>query len=346
VKHSGYNPFIIIRLSQREFDLMSSIEITPLLPHEITAAAGLFARNFDHLREVLPDLSPNLADPARVEPHVARLFDQCPGLAARQGEELIGYLGWYIVPDLRGAGRLGAYVPEWGHSAVVDQLPEIYQALYGAAAIRWAELGCQVLAVTQLANNRREQEFWFWNGFGLAVVDAIRPMQPLEGLVASPLTIRKAASADAAVLHDLDVEHCRHYTQPPVFMAPRTVTSTEEFNAFISLPDNAVWMAWDEATPAGFMRFDGYETDGAAILEGEGGAFISGAYVRPGFRGRRAAQAMLDAALRDYAGRGFRRCVLDFEAFNPEARNFWLKYFQPAALSVMRMPEAPQAAKA
>jgi ribosomal protein S18 acetylase RimI-like enzyme len=324
---------------------MQPIEVTPIQPYDIAAAASLFAQHFARLRETRPDLAPKLADPAQVEPYLAQLFGQCPGLAARQGDYLAGYMGWYIVPDLRGAGRLGAYVPEWGHCAALDFLPEVYRALYGAASDLWAAEGCQVHALTLLADNRREQEFWFWNGFGLAVVDAIRPMQPLEGTVASALTIRKATPADTAVLHALDVEHCRHYTQPPVFMAPRTVTSAEEFSEFIKRPENAVWMAWDGPTPAGFMRFDGYETDGATILEGESGAFISGAYVQPGYRGRRAAQAMLDAALRDYARRGFKRCVLDFEAFNPEARSFWLKYFHPAALSVMRMPEAPQGGK-
>jgi ribosomal protein S18 acetylase RimI-like enzyme len=325
---------------------MPPMEVTPIQPHDIAAAARLFAQHFARLRESLPDLAPTLADPAQVEPYLVQLFDQCPGLAFRQDEVLAGYLGWYIVPDLRGAGRLGAYVPEWGHCAAADLLPEVYQALYGAASALWAAEGCQVHAVTMLAQNRREQEFWFWNGFGLAVVDAIRPMQPLETPVVSGLSIRKASAADAAALQSLDVEHCRHYTQPPVFMAPRTITTAEEFSEFIKLSENAVWMAWDGSTPAGFLRFDGYETDGATILEGTGGAFISGAYVRPGYRGRRAAQAMLDAALRDYSLRGYRRCVLDFEAFNPEARSLWLKYFRPAALSVMRVPEAQRGGSA
>jgi len=31
---------------------------------------------------------------------------------------------------------------------------------------------------------------------------------------------------------------------------------------------------------------------------------------------------------------------LDFESFNPQARSFWLRYFQPVAYSLMRIPEA------
>jgi hypothetical protein len=45
------------------------------------------------------------------------------------------------------------------------------------------------------------------------------------------------------------------------------------------------------------------------------------------------------AALGDYGGRGFTRCAVDFESFNPEAAVFWMKYFTPVCLSVMRVPE-------
>lgn len=318
---------------------MFSIEVTPIHPDDIPAAAGLFAQDFSKLRETAPELAPDLADPAQVEPMLAHLFDQRPGLAARQSGQLVGYLGAYLVPDFRGTARLGAYVPEWGHCAVAQHRPQVYQALYGAASAQWTSDGCRVYAITTLAHNHQEREFWFWNGFGLTVVDALRPMQPLPTAPSSPLAIRKASPQDADSLHALDVEHRRHYSQPPVLMAPQPVTSRQAFNEFLSQPENAVWMAWDGPTPAGFMRFDGYEVNGARLLEGEGGIYISGAYVRPGYRGQRAAQAMLDAALREYSGRGYRRCVVDFESINPEARSFWLKYFQPVAFSLLRVPE-------
>jgi len=61
--------------------------------------------------------------------------------------------------------------------------------------------------------------------------------------------------------------------------------------------------------------------------------------VRPEYRGRGAAPALLDAALRDYAARGFERCAVDFESFNPEAASFWVNYFKPVCYSLMRVPE-------
>ena len=300
----------------------------------------MLAENVSILNNKLPDLASNLAQPERVAGMLAQLFGQCSGLAARMKGKLIGYIGWYLVADFRDTGRLGAYVPEWGHYAVSEHLPQIYQAFYNQAAAIWTSAGVQVHAITLLAHNLQEREFWFWNGFGLIVMDGIRPMQPLQEPATTSLSIRKAQPADSATLAELDEEHCRYYTQPPVLMARREATSVDAFAEFIRQPENAVWLAWDGQNPAGFLRFDGYEVEAATILEGEATAFISGAYVRSAYRSRGAARAMLDAALSDYAGRGYRRCVLDFETFNPYARSFWLKYFQPAAYSLMRVPEA------
>jgi hypothetical protein len=64
------------------------------------------------------------------------------------------------------------------------------------------------------------------------------------------------------------------------------------------------------------------------------------------YRGRKAAVALLDAALRDYADRGLTCCAVNFESFNPEAASFWMKYFDPVGLSVMRVPESSPESRA
>ena len=77
-----------------------------------------------------------------------------------------------------------------------------------------------------------------------------------------------------------------------------------------------------------------------AVVQDERTIAITGAYIRPAYRGRGLAPAILDAALRDYAGRGFERCSVDFESFNPEAAGFWLRYFKAVSYSVVRVPES------
>ncbi len=88
------------------------------------------------------------------------------------------------------------------------------------------------------------------------------------------------------------------------------------------------------------MRFERV-FHGSAVIESRTGVFISGAFVRPAYRGRGAATAMLDAAIRRYAVDGITSCAVDFEAFNPEAVAFWTRHFAPVCYSLMRVPERP-----
>lgn len=48
---------------------------------------------------------------------------------------------------------------------------------------------------------------------------------------------------------------------------------------------------------------------------------------------------MINAALREYAARGFTCCAVDFESFNPEAAVFWPRHFTPVGHSLVRVPE-------
>ncbi len=322
------------------------MEISPLHKGLIPAAADLFIQNYRKQRLATPQLPAAMADRNRVERMIASRISACPGVAAVENGRLVGYLLWYLVEGFRGANRKGAYVPEWGHACEESaeralSKAQIYRAMYRAAAEQWASAGCQVHALSLLAHDRAAEKAWFWNGFGLAVVDAIRPMRPLDAPSGTDLHVRQAAASDAGALAELDAEHWKHYTQSPVFMPPAAGMDAAANAAFLSRPKNSVWTAWDGDVPVGFLRFEGYDFDSVAVLESGDGVFISGAYVRPAYRGRRAAIAMLDAALRAYQERGLSYCAVNFESFNPEAAAFWPKYFEPVCFSVMRVPEFP-----
>ena len=151
--------------------------------------------------------------------------------------------------------------------------------------------------------------------------------------------MRKANAQDCELLAQLDREHWAHYTRSPVFMPEHPGMDADEQLAFLSQPNNSIWLAVDGEQAAGFIRFDGYDFDGVAITESAGTIQINGAYVRPAYRGRGAGAAILDSALRDYQAAGFTCCAVSFESFNPEAAGFWLKYFAPVAYSLVRVPE-------
>ena len=306
----------------------------------IPEAPGLFIRNFQALRRSFPVLPDHFEEPQRVAQHLDGLFAGCPGTAALEDGRLVGYMGWYLLDDFRNTGRKAAYCPEWGHAAAPENQARIYRALYRAASAAWFEAGCLSQAITLLAHDPAVINTWFWNGFGLGVVDAVRPAAPLgTNPLAAGLEIRRATTADAEMLAVLEAEHVRHYAEPPTLMEPFRPGTPVEFIDLLRDPRNCAWLALDGAQPAGYLRFEASGHGAADVVSGERTIANTGAYVRPAYRGRGAAPAMLDAALRDFSTRGITCCSVDFEAFNPEAAAFWPRYFDAVCLSVFRTPE-------
>ena len=315
------------------------MQIIPFTTDHVQSAAALFVDRFQGLRREVPILPETLEDPQAVASRLGDLMQYSPGLAAVENGRLLGYMGWWNVDNFRDTGRRGSYSPVWGHGAVMDRHAEVYRALYCAAAECWAEAGLKTLAFSLLANDKAAEQFFFWNNFGLAVIDAIRPIQPLD-LPAPRVAVHRARVEDALVVAELEVEHMRHYSQPPVWMTERHPVSAEGYAEFLSEERNGVWLAMDGDMPVGYLRFEGVGEGTSDMVHSDTTVAITGAYVREQARGKGAAGAILDAALRHYQSLGRTRCSVDFESFNPHALSFWLRYFTPVCLSLLRHPEA------
>ncbi len=319
------------------------MEITSFRNEYLEDAAALFVANLKKLLQVVPYTPRKMEDPARVITHLQGMMATCPGVAAIERGRLIGYLGWWIIDGFRGTNRRAAYVPEWAHATVQlgmdESRPGIYRALYRAAATHWVDAGCQTHAVTLLASDKVAERTWFWSGFGLTLIDAVRPVQPLLAAPPSSLVIRKATLDDIHLLAAIEAEHWTHYAQPPTLMVPPAPDGASEFMTLLNTSQNSAWLALDDGQPAAYMRFEAESQGAAQIVQSEDAFAITGAYTRPSYRGHGVAPALLDSALRDYAARGYTCCSVDFESLNPEAAVFWMKYFEPVCLSVIRVPE-------
>jgi GNAT superfamily N-acetyltransferase len=315
------------------------LEITTFKKDYLPDLAALFVQNFRKLRAAVPALPDLMEDTDRIVGMLGRLSDICPGVVAVKNGKLLGYMGWFVADHFRDTERRAAYCPEWGHAAVEEAKSEVYGAMYHEAARHWADCGCHVHALTLLAHDREAEKIWFWYGFGLTVVDAIRATLPLDGVSPRDVCVRKAGLDDVEALAMMEVEHRQHYSQPPVLMAAHPPADADALAGFICEPNNSIWLAVDGDDYIGYLRFDASDADSVAVVAAPDRIANTAAYVRSQYRGRGAATAVLNAALRDYAGRGFRRCSVDFESFNPEAVSFWLRFFEPVCFSVLRVPE-------
>lgn len=314
------------------------MNITTMTKQHIPEAAVLFAQSYKKLRASVCCLPTRMEDPDCTGSYLDNLLTHSSAVAALEEDRLVGYLGWWLVEGFRGTRQKAAYCPVWAHSTG-GQPSRIYRELYRAASSAWLAAGCQTHAISLLAHEAETQKTWFWNGFGLTVVDAVRSLDAINIAAPDGYTLRQAVLADAPVLAEIEAEHWRHYAEPPTLMVVNGANTTEEFVQLIAVPENRVWVAWKGQELAGYLRFEGISHGATEIVRDEGTTAITGAYVRPAHRGQRIAGALLDAALADYKAAGFTRCSVDFESFNPEAAAFWPRYFSPVCYSVVRVPE-------
>ena len=103
-------------------------EIVPFSPAYLSDMVAIFAADFRDLRATVPVLPDTFADPAYVAERLEGFFNQFPGIVALDGGRVVGYLGWIEADDFRGAGRKGAYIPEWAHSATQRQKRRLSRA--------------------------------------------------------------------------------------------------------------------------------------------------------------------------------------------------------------------------
>jgi GNAT superfamily N-acetyltransferase len=316
------------------------MEIVPFTADHIPQAANLFIKKFQLLKERVPALPDDMSDPVQVSDRLEKALALNPGTAVVENGRLSGYIMWFIIPGFRAENRKAGYSPEWAHAAVDNRQAQVYQALYRSAAAHWQLAGCNTHAVTLLAGDAAVEKFWFWNGFGLSVIDAVRLCSSRLGMNPNPeIRIRPAENSDIPLLCEIEAEHWQHYTEPPVLMAAHPPDGEAQFAAFLSVENNSAWLAFDGSQLAGYLRLESGSTGAASIVRSSCTAAITGLYVRPQQRGKGIAAALLDSALEYYAHLGFRFCSVDFESFNPEASGFWLKHFAPVCQSVIRVPE-------
>ena len=316
------------------------LNILPFQEPHIPQAAALFVQSFKTLRRSQPILPNLMEDPQRVSEKLSWLVMTHAGVVAMEGDILIGYLGWFLVDGFRGTHRKGAYCPVWGHGAADIARPAIYRAMYQAATQQWAAAQCGVYTITLLADDSEIENTWFWNGFGLSGVDAIRSMDPVSDAIPEGFSVRRANLNDIETLAELEVELWQHFPQPPVSMVPGSSRDEDSLVTFLHAHvDNNYWLAEQDGAAIGIMRFEGEAFGASETVSAKTTTAITGAFVRPAYRGGEVAVELLDTALRYYAGRGFVRCSVDFESFNPQARGFWMKYFKPVCFSLARVPE-------
>ena len=207
--------------------------------------------------------------------------------------------GW-CCPAFR--GKRSIYSPEWANGALLAEADAIYQALYAHLSAQWVADGCVLHALTVLAHDTRGLDGWYWQGFGLNVVDAVRSLDPWRASKRrSPSAGRRRRTCPVVAAHGLALQ--QHLASAPIFKAliepdsggvrPVAGAARPCHVAGLRRCRQRRWAAWAWSrpipTPAPSCRIP------ARIS-------VMHAYTEPAARGQGIAAALLDRAIAD--GRG------------------------------------------
>jgi len=168
------------------------------------------------------------------------------------------------------------------------------------------------------------------------VVDAVRPAVPIDAPLPDGLLVRRVESADLPAVTGLLADYNQYVSAPPVSLWVGNGISEESVRSRINRSGHVMWIAEMEGSAAGLIEAVDGVSGAADIVSGGRGLGIKCAHVMPQWRGRGVGTALLSAALIWANKRDVQMCSVDFEAFNPTARRFWLRYFSPVCFSVVR----------
>jgi len=310
-----------------------SLEIVPLRDDHLADAAALVTVGYRALRERAPSLPSRYEDVTSILPLLRDLAGQAPGVVAMRDGRLAGFLLEMVIPEFR--GKRGAYSPEWANAARAEGSREIYREMYACLSARWVADGCFTHLITLLAHDGEAIDAWHWLGFGLAAVDAIRDLTPVQGASAD-VVIRRAGLEDVEEAMTLSHALQRHLAAAPTFLHFIERDGSGFHEQWLANSDNMLWLAYRGGQAVACMGLEPASPDACYVIRDEKTISITSAFTKESERNTGIGTALLNHSLDWARSAGYQRCAVDFEPQNISAARFWLRHFQPVCYSLIR----------
>jgi GNAT superfamily N-acetyltransferase len=253
------------------------------------------------------------------------------GVALFENGEMSGYLCCHN-PFAFGPGKM-TFSPIQAHGAIKNNPCKVYSHLYHSAAKLWVEQGISTHSIALYAHDKEGLDSFFWNGFGMYCIDAIRPVEPIDcspvmdcEFIELPLEeIRKIIPLKFGLISHLSESPA--FLKFPPFSEDQLIEKSRMRKArFFCAVKNSQIIAFVEITSSG----ENLVTYTEKMMN------ICGGFLVPEFRGSGIYANLLQYLIQQLKKEGYTRLGVDFESINPTAKGFWLKYFTPYTKSVVR----------
>ncbi len=309
-----------------------NIDIKKLKNCHLEDVVEMVLKNYQVERNSVPFLPFENNFKNLIRSRLKKLISEDTGVVALVNGKIIGFIAGYKINEFWGDCR-GIYCPDYGHGAMGDDRKKIYQRLYRYSAGKWVEDGFTHHALTIYAHDRETIDTFFWLGFGLRCVDAMREAAAIEKNN-TELSINKVGKEGVAKIADLQEKFHNYLTESPVFIPGEKEDLEKYLEGWLDNNNRHLWVADKDEEAVGFMKM---EPEGERfITESEAVMNITGAYVKEGHRQSRIAASLLGDIQKWLLGNDYKLCGVDYESFNPAGSNFWNQFFTPYAYSLAR----------
>lgn len=301
----------------------------------IEEAAKLFHINYLELKAKYPYLPNKYENLETICSNLKKIIYEHPSLIAIRSNQIIGYItGYSNINELKGS-FLGSYIPEWGHSAIINERELIYENMYTKIARIWVDNKNFTHLISFLINTDLIDIFSML-GFGMQVIDAIRNFDTINIDELPEYSIELATENHISQLREFDSLINKHLESSPIFLKRNTDTISDKkiIEDFLS-NDNLTLLAIINGEIVSCIR--GIKNHGNISVIDEKGTFgINFGYTIIEYRKTGIASRLLDDILKIVKRDDATFCSVDFESQNIEGRRFWLKHFTTIVYSMMR----------
>ena len=249
------------------------------------------------------------------------------GVVAMDGDKLAGFFCWHKPwNNLFGLSK-GTCSDVHAHGAVKQNRADIYDRLYQAAAERWVADDVFSHCVILYEHDAEANFIFAQNGFSRRCVDAIRETTSIVVPDCGGITFRQAVKDDAEFLTMAGNSVGIHLSKSPTFMPYSGLDTIEDTIEGLESGEYPCFVALEQGHPIAYLCIrkngENFASDDTSVMN------ICGAYALPEVRGKGIMDGLLSWLMDWLRERGYSRCGVDYECFNPTSRKFWTKYFTP-----------------
>ncbi len=292
----------------------------------ISRAQALAAANYERQREFTPAL-PHIDDLPPLDEFAANGL----GVAAFDGEDMLGYLCCYSPWDGLFGNVRGTFSPCHANGVVASDSGKIYSYMYQAAAKKWVQQGIFQHCISLYTHDAAAINSFFINGFGCRCVDGIMSPDGDFAITDSSYEYRELPSEQHALVVHLRELNSEHLSHSPCFM-PYTKRTAEDYAE--DNDDSRIFIMQQNDEVVAYIRLA--VTGETFVKDAAGYLHACGAYCLPSHRGNNNFSNLLRYAAAKIKAEGYTHLGVDFESINPAANSFWLKHFRAYTFGLVR----------